>query len=242
MEFSNPAQKLKELKDQLPSPEDLNPFNTAEEGDYPNVAPYSSSSDNNETQPLLTKQRAKRVSNNIGSKLKAAWETVSEYLNPPMMGGGVAVILGLIPFMRHALFDNTGFLSPIAESVKNLGKLYTVLQMFVLGAHLYSKQGGRPAVLPMIYLLVVRFVVMTALGCGAVYGMRQWLGSAVKEDPVLVSLNGEIVWRERRLTYSAGLYSHLDPRWSAGIDTSCCVYLTTDMPPFERSLISLCLP
>ncbi|KAI5450380.1 hypothetical protein NCC49_003162 [Naganishia albida] len=185
LEFSNPAQKLKELKDQLPSPEDLNPFNTAEEGDYPNVAPYSSSSDNNETQPLLTKQRAKRVSNNIGSKLKAAWETVSEYLNPPMMGGGVAVILGLIPFMRHALFDNTGFLSPIAESVKNLGKLYTVLQMFVLGAHLYSKQGGRPAVLPMIYLLVVRFVVMTALGCGAVYGMRQWLGSAVKEDPVL---------------------------------------------------------
>lgn len=189
LEFSNPVQKLKEIKDQLPSADQLNPFNSAEEGEYPNVAPYPSSSDNNETQPLLTKQRAKRVSNSIGSKLKAVWESVGEYLNPPMIGGGVAVILGLIPFMRHALFDNTGFLSPIAESIKNLGKLYTVLQMFVLGAHLYSKQGGRPAVLPMLYLLVMRFAVMTALGCGAVYGVRHWLGSAVKEDPVLVSIH-----------------------------------------------------
>lgn len=189
MEFSNPVQKLKEFKDQLPSADELNPFTSVEEGEYPNVAPYSSTSDNTETQPLLTKQRAKRVSNSIGSKLKAVWESVGAYLNPPMIGGGVAVILGLIPFMRHALFDNTGFLSPIAESIKNLGKLYTVLQMFVLGAHLYSKQGGRPAVLPMLYLLVMRFAVMTALGCGAVYGMRHWLGSAVKEDPVLVSIH-----------------------------------------------------
>jgi predicted permease len=200
LEFSNPAQKLKEIKDQLPSPEDLNPFSSVEEGEYPNVTPYPTTSSNNETQPLLTKQRAKRVSNNIGGKLKSLWESISEYLNPPMMGGGVAVILGLIPFMRHALFDNTGFLSPIAESIKNLGKLYTVLQMFVLGAHLYSKQGGRPAVLPMIYLLVVRFAVMTALGCGAVYGMRQWLGSAVKEDPVLVSDYAGTLHLDRQLT------------------------------------------
>jgi predicted permease len=187
LEFSDPIQKLKDVKDQLPNVEDLpNMFHSAEEGEYPNIAPYPSSS-NGERQPLLTKKKAAQVSNRLGSKLKTVWDTVSDYLNPPMIGGGIAVILGLIPFMRHALFDNAGYLSPISESIKNLGKLYTVLQMFVLGAHLYSKQGGKPAFWPMLYLFAIRFVAMTALGCGAVYGMRQWLGSMVKEDPVLVS-------------------------------------------------------
>ena len=186
LEFSNPIQKLKEVNDQIPNAEDIpNIFHSAEEGEYPNVAPYASNS-NDERQPLLSKQRATQVTSTLGSKLKAVWNMVSDYLNPPMIGGGIAVILGLIPFMRHALFDNAGYLSPIAESIKNLGKLYTVLQMFVLGAHLYSKQGGKPAFWPMLYLFAIRFVAMTALGCGAVYGMRQWLGSAVKEDPVLV--------------------------------------------------------
>jgi predicted permease len=186
LELGNPIQKLKEVKNQIPNAEDIpNIFHSAEEGEYPNIAPYPSNSDS-ERQPLLSKQRAAQVSNTLGSKFKAVWDKVSDYLNPPMIGGGIAVILGLIPFMRHALFDNAGYLSPIAESIKNLGKLYTVLQMFVLGAHLYSKKGGKPAFWPMLYLFAIRFAAMTALGCGAVYGMRQWLGSAVKEDPVLV--------------------------------------------------------
>lgn len=218
LEFSNPIQKLKEVKDQIPNAEDIpNMFHSAEEGEYPNVAPYATNS-NDERQPLLSKQRATQVTSTLGSKLKTVWDKVSDYLNPPMMGGGIAVILGLIPFMRHALFDNAGYLSPIAESIKNLGKLYTVLQMFVLGAHLYSKQGGKPAFWPMLYLFAIRFVAMTALGCGAVYGMRQWLGSAVREDPVLVSLFP--------LSCLPGLHVplglHLDPhsRWTPGAHPS----------------------
>jgi predicted permease len=107
------------------------------------------------------------------------------------------MILGMIPFMRHALFDNTGLLSPVADSIKNLGKLYTVLQTWVLGARLYSKQGGRPAFWPMFYLFMIRFVVMTVLSCAAVYGIRRLLGDVVKEDPMLV--RRETLWIARLL-------------------------------------------
>ncbi|KAJ9099766.1 hypothetical protein QFC21_003764 [Naganishia friedmannii] len=183
-EFSYPIRRLKEVKDQLPSIDEIpNMLRSTEEGEYPNVAPYPSTSD--ETQPLLSRQRATRVSKNIGQKLKATCLKIGEYTNPPMLGGGVAIILGMIPFMRHALFDDTGVLSGVADSIKNLGKLYTILTMFVLGAHLYSKQGGRPPFWPMFYLFIIRFVVMTVLSCSAVYGIRRVLGSVVKEDPML---------------------------------------------------------
>lgn len=199
---------------------------STEEGEYPNVAPYPSASD--ETQPLLSQQRATRVSKNIGQKLKATCAKIGEYVNPPMLGGGVAIILGMIPFMRHALFEDTGYLSPLADSIKNLGKLYTVLQMFVLGAHLYSKQGGRPAFWPMFYLFMIRFVVMTVLGCSAVYGIRHLLGDVVKEDPMLVRsralpnsssrVNGAYTLR----TVSTGLYSDSDSDRPPCFDACSC--------------------
>ncbi|KAJ9111675.1 hypothetical protein QFC19_001034 [Naganishia cerealis] len=195
-EFSTPIRKLKEVTDQLRSIDELpNMLRNSDEGEYPNVAPYPSTSD--ETQPLLTRQRAKRVSSNIAQKLKVAYDKISEYVNPPMLGGGSAIILGLIPFMRHPLFDEKT--SPLAESIKSLGALFATLQSFVLGAHLYSKQGGRPAFWPLLYLFVIRFVIMTALACGAVYGIRHWLGSAVKEDPVLVSLKKSATCRPRTI-------------------------------------------
>jgi predicted permease len=168
---------------------------STEEGEYPNITPYPATSD--ETQPLLSQQRATRVSNDISHKLKAVCAKIGEYVNPPMLGGGLAMILGMIPFMRHALFDNTGLLSPVADSIKNLGKLYTVLQTWVLGARLYSKQGGRPAFWPMFYLFMIRFVVMTVLSCAAVYGIRRLLGDVVKEDPMLV--RRETLWIARLL-------------------------------------------
>ncbi|KAJ9118171.1 hypothetical protein QFC22_004075 [Naganishia vaughanmartiniae] len=183
-EFSYPIRRLKEVKDQLPSLSDVpNMLSSTEQGEYPDITPYPSTS--GETQPLLSQQQVTRVSRTVGHRLKAGCVKIGEYVNPPMLGGGLAIILGLIPFMRHALFDNTGLLSPLADSVDRLGSLYTVLQMFVLGAHLYSKQGGRPAFWPMFYLFMIRFVVMTVLGCSAVYGIRHVLGSVVKEDPML---------------------------------------------------------
>lgn len=70
----------------------------------------------------------------------------------------------------------------------NLGSLYTVLQMFVLGAHLYSKKTShRPPFGALAYLFLYRFFLMPVISVGTIYLMRKHLGEWVKADPVLVS-------------------------------------------------------
>lgn len=93
----------------------------------------------------------------------------------------------MIPFLRTALFHDKGLLSPFEQSVENLGDLYTALQTLILGAQLYSKAGKRPAVGPILYLFLYRFVLVTGIACGLVFGSRKLLGSAMHQDPVLVS-------------------------------------------------------
>jgi auxin efflux carrier family protein len=70
-----------------------------------------------------------------------------------------------------------------------LGALYTVLQTFVLGAHLYSKQTTkRPPTGALLYLFTYRFFLMPVISNGVVYGMRQVVGHLIRKDPMLVGL------------------------------------------------------
>jgi hypothetical protein len=59
--------------------------------------------------------------------------------------------------------------------------------MFVLGAHLYSKQSHkRPPMKAFLYLFVYRFLLMPVISNSVVYGMRKFANKAMKNDPVLV--------------------------------------------------------
>lgn len=197
--YESPYDLLSEVKEELtPEWDDVDHEPGEEGGRYPDVMPYPAAASQQqgsegERAPLLPSSttpasgkirvRARKTAFVVARLAKK----VNAYVNPPMWGGLAAVVAGLIPFLRHALFDTTGWLSPLAQSIEKLGKLYTVLQMFVLGAHLYSKKGRRPAIAPLLYLFVFRFFLIPALSISTVYGMRQWkwLGNKVKRDPVL---------------------------------------------------------
>jgi predicted permease len=179
-EFPNKLPILPELNDHTHGPS--NP-----QGDYPNVQPYPSVEDN-ETSPLLNKKKAKAVTMGIWARMKFVFEKINTVMNPPMWGGILAIIVGLIPFLRKSLFDDSGALSAFEQSVENLGDLYTSLQTVVLGSQLRSKAGKRPPIGTLSYLFFYRFIITTAVACGLVYGARKWLGDYIKNDPILVRL------------------------------------------------------
>lgn len=154
--------------------------------DYPNVQPYPSVEEN-ETSPLLNKNKAKAVSKGVWRGAVHLWGKATSFMNPPMWGGVLAIISGLIPWLRHSLFDDSGALSAVEQSVENLGDLYTSLQTLILGSQLYSKAGHRPPVGAVIYLFVYRFFIVTAVSCGLVVGARKLLGDYIKKDPILAS-------------------------------------------------------
>ncbi|KAK8869782.1 hypothetical protein IAR55_000350 [Kwoniella newhampshirensis] len=145
---------------------------------YPEIDPYPQ-----ESAPLLG--QVKEGGRRGWKVLTVIRKHLAAFMNPPMYGGLAAVVAGLIPFLRGWLFDKKGFLSPFAESMSNLGSLYTVLQMFVLGAHLRSKKGSRPPTFPLLFLFIFRFLVMAVISISVVYGVRKAAGSRILDDPVL---------------------------------------------------------
>jgi len=134
-----------------------------------------------EHREAISTARGSSLSSWVGS----VWSKVSGFLNPPMIGGLLAIAVGIIPSSRAAFFSEGALLSPFTQSVANLGDLYTVLQMFVLGAHLQSKSGPRPQTLPLLFLFSFRFAVMPLLSIGTVYGVRKAFRNVVLQDPAL---------------------------------------------------------
>ncbi|KAI5478185.1 hypothetical protein MNV49_005352 [Pseudohyphozyma bogoriensis] len=111
------------------------------------------------------------------------WAAIA--LNPPLIGGFAAIFFGLIPWFHHQLFDNDGVLTPIADSVASVGNLYTALQMFVLGAHLYSKKGSSANIPLLTWLFAYRFFVAPAISISAIYGIRTVWPGLIRSDPIL---------------------------------------------------------
>ncbi|ORY23035.1 endoplasmic reticulum protein [Naematelia encephala] len=147
---------------------------------YPNIDLYPAEA---ESAPLLHKAKVEGWRSWL--VIKFIKSSVRGFLNPPTVGGLLAIIAGLIPFVRHTLFSKSSALGPLSQSLSNLGDLYTVLQMFVLGAHLQSKRGSRPPFWPLFYLFTFRFAIMPIISTSVIYGVRKAAGNHILRDPIL---------------------------------------------------------
>ena len=185
-EFPKSLPSLPEFDDHTHGPSNPQP-------DYPNVQPYPNVEDN-ETSPLLNKTKAKAVTLGLWKRVRSVVTKATSFMNPPMWGGILAIIAGLIPWLRKSLFSDSGALSAFEQSIENLGDLYTSLQTLILGSQLRSKAGHRPPVAAVAYLFIYRFFVVTAISCGLVVGSRKLLGDYIKNDPILVSTGGVPGW------------------------------------------------
>ncbi|KAL8291781.1 hypothetical protein RQP46_002039 [Phenoliferia psychrophenolica] len=121
----------------------------------------------------------------IQQALQKAQTFVVVALNPPLIGGFLAIFFGIIPWFHRQLFNSSGWLTPVADSVANVGNLYTALQMFVLGAHLYSKKGSGSQPLLLVWLFAYRFFIAPAIAIGMIYGIRKTWPNLIDDDPIL---------------------------------------------------------
>ncbi len=114
--------------------------------------------------------------------VQLGWHYLAVALNPPLVGGLAAIAFGLVPLAQAQLFASSGWLSPLADAVKNIGSLYTVMQMLVLGAHLYSKRGGRAPVWSTLWLFAYRFFLAPALSVGLVAVLQKHAPAVIGND------------------------------------------------------------
>ncbi|CAD6587586.1 MAG: hypothetical protein CYPHOPRED_003969 [Cyphobasidiales sp. Tagirdzhanova-0007] len=130
------------------------------------------------------KEEEQRSSNKVMAwKL---WAGVRGFFNPPLVAGLLAIFIGMIGPMRRFFFSEDGPLdASFTQSLKTIGKLYTAMQMLVLGGKLVSKKTSRARFLPLAYLFLWRFFIVPVISISVVYGLRSRWPHYIKSDPVI---------------------------------------------------------
>lgn len=97
--------------------------------------------------------------------------SIASVFTPSLLGAILAVIVGLVPKLHRVFFadmQDGGWLHAwLTSSMKNVGELFTALQMFVVGSELYKSMDGKEKVrrIPKMglgLLFAVRFLVWPA--------------------------------------------------------------------------------
>ncbi|KZT10648.1 uncharacterized protein LAESUDRAFT_342656 [Laetiporus sulphureus 93-53] len=92
-------------------------------------------------------------------------KTMWSYMSAPLIGAIIAFILGILPPLHEAFLSKHGVMYiPITQAVKNLGDLFVVLQTFAVGAELGLVPSSHPGYRATIWVLMIRFLVMPAIG------------------------------------------------------------------------------
>ncbi|KAL4911933.1 auxin efflux carrier [Aspergillus aurantiobrunneus] len=113
----------------------------------------------------------------------------------------LGAVLGLVPQLHRVFFNSYeegGVLNAwLTSSIKNIGKLFTTLQIFVVGCELgvsFERMGDRsggvgsgssnPGVKAILTIFMIRLVVWPALSISIIYGLAKKT-SLLRSDPVL---------------------------------------------------------
>ncbi|KAJ7505388.1 auxin efflux carrier [Mycena galericulata] len=147
------------------------------ENSLPEIGQIALPEEEETTEPPSVKQK-------IVAGLKTIKDWIVLVINPPLMGGLLAIIFGIIPWFHTELFGS-GTLSPISGSISNVGKLFSALQMLVLGAHLHSKKGSKTQPFLLAWLFTYRFVIAPAISISVIYGIRTTWPNFLDDDPML---------------------------------------------------------
>jgi predicted permease len=119
-----------------------------------------------------------------------------DFLNAPLLGAVLGAIIGLVPALHRAFFNDTNdggiFTAWLTASFKTIGSVFVPLPVVVAGVSLYlsmtekksERAGAGTPWLTTGFILVVRFVVWPVLSIAVIYGLARCTG-VVGEDPML---------------------------------------------------------
>ncbi|KAI9257236.1 auxin efflux carrier [Phascolomyces articulosus] len=116
---------------------------------------------------------------------------INKYMTPPLYAALLALVVGLIPPLKHLMFDKSSFLYPcLTSAIQNCGRAAVPLILVCLGAQLtdiyHSPQNNQVKYRPVATAISTRMFLMPLLVIPIVltfvaYG-EQW--SAIAADPV----------------------------------------------------------
>jgi len=123
-----------------------------------------------------------------------------DFVNAPLVGAVLGAIIGLVPVLHRAFFNNTQdggiFTAWLTASLKNVGSVFLPLPVMIAGVSLYncrqksaneenSNHGGGTPWLTTTFILIIRFVIWPIVSIGVVYLLAtKYRSNAVVRDDV----------------------------------------------------------
>lgn len=118
-----------------------------------------------------------------------------DFLNGPLIGAVLGTIIGLVPALQRAFFNETSdggiFSAWLTPSLKNIGSIFVPMPVIVAGVSLYlsmksAKKDGEVGTpwLTTIFILFVRFVLWSVISIGAIYLLAKNT-DVLGDDPML---------------------------------------------------------
>ncbi|KAG5363216.1 hypothetical protein CJU89_2380 [Yarrowia sp. B02] len=110
---------------------------------------------------------------------------IAKYINAAVVGGLIAIFIGIIPPLKWFIFDFTPMKASLTQAVTDLGELYPALQLFVLGAKLTAKPTEPVKPSYMAFIFCTRFVLVPIIAISSVFYLRQADENVWTRDPIL---------------------------------------------------------
>jgi auxin efflux carrier family protein len=123
-----------------------------------------------------------------------------DFMNAPLLGAVIGAIIGLIPTLHRAFFNDTAdggiFTAWLTASLKNIGGLFVPLPVVVAGVSLYTSvlrakteenASDRGAGIPWgstAFVLVVRFILWPFMSIAVIYALAKQT-EVIGSDPML---------------------------------------------------------
>ncbi|KZF26271.1 hypothetical protein L228DRAFT_279503 [Xylona heveae TC161] len=182
------------------------PNSPAEHGDIPH--PAARGDDPEERTPLLPDPviRRGRMAHKKGLEksihyykrlppwVREALDFAYAFVNAPVIGGLIGLLVGLVPPLHRVFFNPTeegGYFNAwLTTAVRNVGNLFAVLQVLVVGVKLHSsltKKGDQGEKVPWISMVLITFIrfilwpIISIVAIWAIASRTHWLD----EDPIL---------------------------------------------------------
>ncbi|OCK89576.1 uncharacterized protein K441DRAFT_667430 [Cenococcum geophilum 1.58] len=122
---------------------------------------------------------------------------LNDFLNAPLIGAVLGAIIGLIPVLHRAFFNDTSdggwFSAWLTVSLENVGQLFVPLPLIVAGVSLYTSRASAMHAsthtastpwLTTIFVLMVRFVVWPIVSIAVIYTLANRT-DILSDDPML---------------------------------------------------------
>lgn len=119
-----------------------------------------------------------------------------DFLNAPLIGAVLGAVIGLIPPVQRAFFNDTydgGIFSAwLTASWQNVGNIFVPLPLIVAGVSLYTSYmsargegaAAKTPLAPIAFILVVRFIIWPAVSISIIYGIFKNT-NILGDDPML---------------------------------------------------------